>query len=159
MLSISSFQPHADLGTFYPPKAPRTHEQRQNYNYGQRFVGDSAQILADESEKCVAEMSQELAVLDATTATDIQYLTHTRRLLNEGKKSCEYCLTRRMPAIIEVNKITSNTNPDWLDVESRTFQIKILKRVLLPPSRPGVSRLQSQTTIFLFICAHTFRSI
>lgn len=110
-------------GAYYQSKIPRSHDARSAApmpNY--RFAGDSYDILQEESRKCIAEMSQELAMLENPQVPEFQYLAHTRRLLNE-----------------EINKITTSTNAEWLDVESSKSSVKILKRVLLPRTRPGVS--------------------
>ncbi|KAI6204018.1 hypothetical protein M3Y94_00623900 [Aphelenchoides besseyi] len=107
---------------FYPPKVPRSHDSRPGSfgAHSQQYAGDGSSILKEESKKCISEMNQELAVLEQSEFPDIQYLSHTKRLLGE-----------------EINKITTNMNPDWLDVESTKFTVKILKRVLLPAARGG----------------------
>jgi hypothetical protein len=115
-----------DNAGYYQSKMPRSFDSRSSApvvpNY--RFAGDSSEILQEESRKCIAEMSQELAMLENPQSAEYQYLAHTRRLLNE-----------------EINKITTNMNPEWLDVESTKSAVKVLKRVLLPRPRPGVSFL------------------
>ncbi|KAI6225479.1 KH domain-containing, RNA-binding, signal transduction-associated protein 2 [Aphelenchoides fujianensis] len=105
---------------FYPPKVPRSHDNRPG-SFGNRFgEADNAAVLQQECIKCIKEISEELAVLETSVVPEIQYLTHTKRLLNE-----------------EISKIKTNMNPDWVDVESQHFKAMIFKRVLLPPARGG----------------------
>ncbi|KAI6216272.1 KH domain-containing protein [Aphelenchoides fujianensis] len=107
---------------FYPPKVPRSHDNRPG-SFGNRFgEADNAAVLQQECITCIKEISEELAVLETSVVPEIQYLTHTKRLLNE-----------------EISKIKTNTNPDWVDVESQHFKAMIFKRVLLPPARGGNS--------------------
>lgn len=129
----------------YQSKMSRPHESRSSTGgpsfSSYRFAGDASEILQEESRKCIAEMSQELAVLDNSQLNEFQYLAHTRRLLNE-----------------EINKVTTNMNPDWLDVESSKASVKVLKRVLLPRTKPGVSEkfINKYNKFILVQCCWSF---
>ncbi|CAD5205381.1 unnamed protein product [Bursaphelenchus okinawaensis] len=99
--------------SFYTKKFPRMDDGRFSAAQG------GSQLLQEETRRCLSEISQELAVIEQSP--EIRSLPHTHRIVRE-----------------EVENITSNTNVDWLDVESDKFNIRVYKRVLLPSSRiPG----------------------
>jgi len=82
-----------------------------------RSSEDESKSLQSESRKCIAEMQEEIKILERSRSPEIQYLTHSRRLLKE-----------------ETKKIGENFNPDWIDLSNSAPSIKVIKCVLLPKS-------------------------
>jgi hypothetical protein len=80
-----------------------------------RSSNDESNRLQSNSRKCIAEMQEEINIIERSRSPEIQYLIHSQRLLNE-----------------ETKKLSENYNPDWLDLSNSAPPIKVVKCVLLP---------------------------
>jgi len=87
-----------------------------------RIPREESKGLQNESRKYIDEMQEEITILERSRSPEIQYLTHSRRLLNEESK-----------------KISENCNPDWIDLSNSAPFVKVVKCVLLPKARPGLN--------------------